>query len=184
LGPRRIRALKIVQWTLAVIGIIVLAALAVGFFLPSRFEVSRAVVIAAPADRVYDLIADPRQWKTWSAWNRRDPGMEVKYSGPPFGQGAKWAWKSKSEGAGNMEFVKVDPNRRVEYALFLPDFNVRSAGAFAIEAAPSGTKVTWSNAGDVGTNPLKHYLAAAMDRLAGPDFEQGPANLKAVAEKP
>ena len=94
------------------------------------------------------------------------------------------AMKSKSEGAGSMEFVRVEPNKRIEYALAFPEFNMKSGGAFAIDAAPSGTKVTWTNAGDVGTNPLKHYLAWGMDRLVGPDFEQGLANLKSVAEKP
>jgi uncharacterized protein YndB with AHSA1/START domain len=156
----------------------------VGFFLPSHFEVSRSVVIAAPADKVYDLIADPRHWSKWSAWNKRDPNMDIRYGGPPFGQGARWSWKSKSEGSGSMEFVKVEPNRHIEYALVFPEFNMRSGGAFAIDATPAGTKVTWTNAGDVGTNPLKHYLAVGMDRLVGPDFELGLANLKVVAEKP
>jgi len=36
----------------------------------------------------------------------------------------------------------------------------------------------------VGGNPLKHYLAMMMDRMVGPDFEAGLANLKALAEKP
>jgi len=176
--------LKFVQWTLAVFGILVLAAVAVGFFLPSRFEVSRSIVIAAPADRVYDLIADPRLWRKWSAWHERDPDMDIKYSGPPFGQGAKWSWKSRSEGTGQMEFVRVEPNRRVEFSLHFPDFNLRSGGAFDIEDARPNTKVTWTNAGDVGANPLKHYLATFMDRLVGPDFEKGLANLKVAAEKP
>jgi uncharacterized protein YndB with AHSA1/START domain len=167
-----------------VLGILVLGALAAGVFLPSRFEVSRSIVIAAPADRVYDLIADPRQWRKWSVWQRRDPGMDIRYSGPQFGQGAKWAWKSKSEGAGNMEFVRVEPDKRVEYTLVFAEFNLRSAGAFALEPAAGGTKVTWTNAGDVGSNPLKHYLAVSMDHLVGPDFEAGLANLKAVSEKP
>ena len=176
--------MKVIQWALAILGIIVLSIVAAGFFLPSRFDVSRTIAIDASPDRVYDLIADPRLWKGWSAWHRRDPAMDATYSGPPFGQGAKWSWKSKSEGAGNMEFTRVEPNRRVEYSLFLPDFNLRSKGAFAIEPVGKGARVTWTNGGDVGTNPLKHYLAWQMDRLVGPDFEGGLANLKAVAEKP
>ena len=168
---------------------IVLVALAVlflvvGFFLPPNFTVARTAEIAAPPEKVYALVADPRGWKQWSAWNKRDPQMQIEYGGPPAGMGAKWSWKSKSEGAGSMEFVRVEPNKRIEYALAFPEFNMKSGGAFAIDAAPSGTKVTWTNAGDVGTNPLKHYLAWGMDRLVGPDFEQGLANLKSVAEKP
>ena len=176
--------MKIVQWTLAVIGILALLIVGAGFFLPSKFEVARSAVINAPAEKVYDLIADPRHWTKWSVWNKRDPSMDVSYSGPPFGQGARWSWKSKSEGTGTMEFVRVEPNRRVQYTLLFPEYNMKSGGAFTLDPAGTSTKVTWTNAGDVGPNPLKHYLAAAMDRMVGPDFEGGLANLKALAEKP
>ena len=95
-----------------------------------------------------------------------------------------WSWKSKSEGSGSMQFVRVEPDKRVEYALAFPEFNIRSTGAFALEPSAGGTRVTWTNAGDVGSNPLKRYLAVSMDHLVGPDFEAGLANLKAAAEKP
>ena len=176
--------MKFIQWALAVLGILVLSIVAAGFFLPSHFDVSRSIAIDASADRVYDLIADPRLWKGWSVWHRRDPAMDVTYSGPPFGQGAKWSWKSKSEGSGNMEFTRVEPNKRVDYSLFLPDLNLKSTGTFTVDGSGKGTRVTWTNGGDVGTNPLKHYLAWKMDLLEGPDFEAGLANLKALAEKP
>ena len=176
--------MKIVQWTLAVIGAIALLAVGAGFFLPSKFQVVRSEVVKAPPAKVYDLVADPRLWKQWSVWNQRDPNMEMNFSGPPFGQGARWQWKSASEGSGNMEFVRVEPNKRIEYTLMFPEYNMKSAGDFTFDAVPSGTKVTWTNGGDVGGNPLKHYLAAMMDRMVGPDFEKGLANLKVLAEKP
>ena len=176
--------MKILQWTLALIGALALIAVAVGYFLPSRFEVRRSIEISAPPDRVYDLVADPRHWVKWSVWLQRDPKMDVSYSGPPFGQGAKWAWKSKSEGSGNMEFVRVEPNRRIDYALMFADFGMKSTGEFTFEPAGKGTRATWTNRGDVGGNPLKHYLAAMMDRMVGPDYEKGLASLKQIAEKP
>jgi uncharacterized protein YndB with AHSA1/START domain len=129
-------------------------------------------------------VADPRVWANWSVWMQRDPKMEVKYSGPPFGQGARWSWKSESEGSGSMEFVRVVPNQRIEYALHFPEFNMKSTGAFTFDPAGGGTRVTWTNGGDVGGNPLKHYLAVMMDRMVGPDFEKGLASLKQLAEKP
>jgi uncharacterized protein YndB with AHSA1/START domain len=176
--------MKILQWTLAVIGAIALVIVGTGFFLPSAFLVERSIVINAPADRIYDYIAEPKEWTKWSVWTRRDPKMDITYGGPPFGQGARWSWKSASEGSGSMELTRVEPNRRVEYSLVFPDFGMRSTGEFRIEPGAGGTRVTWSSAGDVGTNPLRHYLAAAMDRLVGPDFDAGLANLKALAEKP
>jgi uncharacterized protein YndB with AHSA1/START domain len=176
--------MKIVQWTLAFIGALALAAVAIGFFLPSTFEVKRSILIDAPEARIYDAIVDPREWKKWSVWTRRDPHMDIDYSGPPFGQGARWAWKSRSEGSGSMEFRRVEPNRRIEYSLNFADFNVRSTGEFQLQPGTGGVRVTWSNRGDVGSNPLKHFLAASMDRLVGPDFEAGLANLKTLAESP
>jgi uncharacterized protein YndB with AHSA1/START domain len=176
--------MKIVQWTLAVVGALALALVAVGFFLPSTFLVSRSVVIDAPPKKVYDLVVEPRQWSRWSVWNRRDPAMKVTYKGPPFGMGARWDWVSKSEGTGSMEFTHVEPDRAVEYALNFADFNMKSSGALRLEPQAGATRVTWTSSGDVGGNPVKHYLAAMMDRMVGPDFEAGLANLKALAESP
>jgi uncharacterized protein YndB with AHSA1/START domain len=174
--------MKIIQWTLVVIGTIALAIVGVGVFLPSKFEVIRSIEINAPADKVYDLIVDTREWKKWSVWNRRDPNMRIVYSGPPFGMGAKWSWESKTEGKGSMEFTRVEPNRRVEYRLAFPEFNMVTTGSLALEPVGKGTRVTWTITGDTGSNPLKHYLAAMTDRTVGPDFEAGLANLKALAE--
>jgi uncharacterized protein YndB with AHSA1/START domain len=176
--------MKIVQWALAVVGILVLAIAGGGLLLPSKFHVERSMRVSAPAAKVYDHIADPRQWARWSVWNRRDPAMDIRYSGPPFGQGAKWTWKSRSEGSGAMELTRVEPNKRVEYALLFKDFDMKSAGAFSLSEAGGATQVTWTNGGDVGPNPLRRYVAWLMDRMVGPDFEQGLANLKALAEAP
>jgi uncharacterized protein YndB with AHSA1/START domain len=176
--------MKFVQWALAMIGAIVLLIVVAGLFIPSTFAVQRSVEINAAPRKIYDLVVEPKKWKDWSVWTRRDPNMQITYSGPPFGMGAKWAWVSKSEGSGNMEFTRVEPDRAVEYALFFPDFNMRSTGALRLEPVGNATRVTWTNNGDVGGNPLKHYLAMMMDRMVGPDFDAGLANLKSLAEKP
>jgi len=176
--------MKIVQWTLAVIGAIALVIVGVGFFLPSTFSVERSTEINAPAKKIYDLIVEPKQWARWAVWNQRDPAMKITYSGPPFGMGAKWSWESKTEGTGSMTFTRVEPDRSVEYALSFPEFGVRSSGALRLEPVGKATRITWTNTGDVGSNPLKRYLPLTMDRMVGPDFEAGLANLKALAEKP
>ena len=176
--------MKILQWTLAVIGAVALALVIGGFFIPSTFLVSRSTVINAPPKKIYDLVVEPRKWAEWSVWTQRDPGMKITYKGPPFGMGARWEWVSKSEGSGSMEFTHVEPDKAVEYALNLADFNMRTQGALRLEPEGQATRVTWSTGGDVGGNPLKHYLALMMDRMVGPDFEAGLSNLKSLAQKP
>jgi uncharacterized protein YndB with AHSA1/START domain len=162
---------------------IVVLLLGIGLILPSTFKVQRSVDVAAPPDKIYPLIADPREWKKWSAWNARDPAMKIVYSGPSSGTGAKWTWQSASEGNGEMTFTSVVPNQRVDYSLYFPDFGMRSAGEVKLEPAGQGTRVTWTNQGDVGSSPINRYFAQAMDRLVGPDFEAGLKNLKAIAER-
>ena len=176
--------MKLVQWTLAVVGAIALLLVLGGFLVPSTFVVTRSATIKAPAKKIYDLVVEPRQWTRWSEWNRRDPAMKITYKGPPFGMGARWEWVSKSEGTGSMELTRVDPDRAVEYALSFADFNMKSSGALRMEPQGDATRVTWTSSGDVGSNPLKHYLAMMMDRMVGPDFEAGLAHLKEVAEAP
>ena len=175
--------MKYVQWTLAVIGAIALLAVGAGFFIPPTFLVQRSIDINAAPKKVYDLIVEPKRWKDWSVWTQRDPNMRIVYSGPPFGMGARWSWASKSEGTGSMEFTHVEPDRLVQYSLNFPDYGLRSNGVLRLDAAGKVTRVTWTNEGDVGSNPLKHYLPLLMDRLVGPDFEASLANLKALAER-
>jgi uncharacterized protein YndB with AHSA1/START domain len=175
--------MKIVQWTFAVIGAIALAVLITGLFLPSQFAVERSTEIDAPARKIYDYIHEPQQWSKWAVWNQRDREMRIRYSGPKFGRGAKWTWQSRSEGTGTMEFTHVEPDHFVAYSLYFPDYGMRSTGVLRLEPAGSKTRVTWTNTGDVGSNPLKHYLPLMMDRLVGPDFEAGLANLKTLSER-
>jgi uncharacterized protein YndB with AHSA1/START domain len=54
--------------------------------LSPEFKAVRSVTINAPADRVYALLADPREWKRWSVWNRRGPALT------PEGYGTKVTW--------------------------------------------------------------------------------------------
>jgi uncharacterized protein YndB with AHSA1/START domain len=168
------------------IAVVALLALlfGVGLLLSPKFVVSRSVTVNAPPEKIYALIADPRGWTQWSAWNQRDPMMTIEYSGPASGAGAVWAWQSKSQGDGRMTFTTAEAPKRLGYELFFPDFGTTSTGDFRLDANGGATQVTWSMNGDMGANPLYRWMGLFMDRMVGPDFDAGLANLKALAEKP
>jgi uncharacterized protein YndB with AHSA1/START domain len=176
---------KLVTLALRIVGallVVVIFLLGVGLLLPARFSVARSVDIAGTPERVYGLIASPREWARWSAWNRRDPAMAIDYSGPERGAGAAWHWSSRSEGRGRMVFTQAVAGQRIEYALDFDDFGMRSHGALTIDPAGSRVRVNWTNEGDLGFSPLSRWFGLFMDRLVGPDFEAGLRNLKALAE--
>jgi uncharacterized protein YndB with AHSA1/START domain len=174
--------MKWVTRVLLTVAVIAVLVFAIGFLLPSDFKLQRSIEIGASPERVYALISDPREWKMWTVWNRRDPAMTIGYSGAPTGAGAKWTWQSKTEGNGEMEFTAAVPNERIVYSLHFPDFGMRSTGHLRLEPVGAKTRVTWTNEGDVGASPINRYFALLMDRMVGPDFEAGLANLKTIAE--
>jgi len=174
------------RWLIRIVGglvAVVLLAVVAGFFVPDTYRVERSAVINATPDHIYPLVATPKRWPEWSIWNRRDPAMAMSFFGPESGAGAGWRWDSKTEGKGRMTFLTADTAKGFTYELFFPDYNSTSTGDIRFEPQGNATKVTWTNAGSVGRNPLMHYMALAMDRMVGPDFEAGLANLKVLAER-
>lgn len=170
-------ALKIVKY---LIGLMVLL-LAIGFLMPATYSAQRSIVINAPADKVFPLLTNVKEWKRWTVWNQRDPNMQLIYSGPDSGVGAKLAWKSKSEGNGAMEFTAAEANKRLAYSLQMEGMTP-APGDITLTPAGNGTKVIWTMNGDAGMNPLFRWVGFFMDKLVGPDFEAGLANLKKIVE--
>jgi uncharacterized protein YndB with AHSA1/START domain len=175
--------MKVIKW-FAIVLIALAAVLMVGGYLMSpKFKVTRNVTINAAPEKVYALVANPREWKKWSVWNQRDPAMAITYTGPESGSGAAWEWKSQSQGDGKMTFTAAEPGKRLAYDLYFPDFGTTSSGELTMAAAGAGTQVSWVMNGDMGSNPLFRWMALFADGMVGKDFEAGLANLKTLAEK-
>jgi uncharacterized protein YndB with AHSA1/START domain len=174
--------MRFLKWLLgSVLGLVALLAV-VGWMLSPRYTVSRSTTINAAPDKAYALVADPRHWKDWTVWNRRDPAMVLSFSGPPSGAGAGWAWKSATEGNGGMVFTAAEPGQRLAYELTMEGFHT-SPGELRFAAKGNATEVTWVMNGDMGANPFMRWITLFADRMMGPDFEAGLAGLKALAEK-
>lgn len=162
---------------------LVVVLLIVGFLLPRTYRVERSIEINVAPEKVYPLVAEPKNWLKWGVWSRRDPNMQFEFSGAASGVGAKWSWQSKSEGNGNMELTVAEPLKLVGYRIIFPDYDMVAEGRLQFAPAGTGTRVTWIGEGDMGGNPLMHYMALMMDRMLGPDFEGGLQNMKTLVEK-
>ena len=174
---------KLLKTLFSVVAVLGLVLTAGTLLLPSDFHVERRLLVAATPEQVYEQIADPRRWKAWSVWNRRDPAMQIRYEGPDSGVGAVWAWRSQSEGDGRMSFTAAEPGRRLAYDLFFPDFGTTSRGELRLAPATGGTEVSWSMTGNMGSNPMFRWIALFADRMVGRDFEQSLQGLKQVVER-
>jgi uncharacterized protein YndB with AHSA1/START domain len=177
--------MRIIKNIVLALILIVIVLVAIAFALPRKYQVVRSMDIAASPDKVFEQINDPRKWANWTVWNQRDPAMKMNYSGAPSGAGAKWVWQSKSEGNGEMEFTRSEAPKLLAYKLYFPDFDSRSGGQLVLEPTGTGnsTRLTWSNSGELGNNPMMRWMGLAMDKMVGSDFDAGLKNLKALVEK-
>jgi hypothetical protein len=154
----------------------------VGFVLPGHYRVRRSIVIRATPSAVFPLVGDLRAWREWGVWFARDPAMQIEYSPATTEVGAWSQWKSKSQGDGKMTISAVHPDDDFEYTMVFADIGMVSHGTMALSGGPASTTVTMGMEGDLGHNPLYRWFGVFMDKLVGPDFEAGLANLKRVAE--
>jgi hypothetical protein len=161
---------------------LILALVIVAFFLPRQYKIERTRVIKASPAAVLAQVADLKAWKNWGAWQERDPGMKQSFSTPSTGVGAWSSWISEKEGSGKMTITAQTPEK-VTYNLEFPDFGSTSVGVMELKPEAGGTRVIWSDAGDLGMNPMMRWFGLCLDRMIGPDFERGLENMSKLVEK-
>ena len=167
--------------------LIVLIAVLLGYAAtrPDSFRVERATVIKAPPAKVFALIEDFHQWAGWSPWEKLDPAMKRTHSGAASGKGAVYAWEGNSDvGAGRMEILETTAPSRVLIRLdFMKPFEATNTAEYTIQPEGEATRVTWAMYGPAPFLSKLMQVFVSMDKMIGKDFEQGLANLKALAER-
>ena len=173
---------------LIVVGVLVAAAAVVVAYAaatqPDDFRVARSLVIKAPADKIYPLIADFKAWYAWSPWEHKDPNMKRTYSEPASGQGAKYAWEGNSEvGSGEMRMAEATSPSKVKLDMhFKAPFEANHVGEFTLVPEGGGTNVTWSMSGQSPLVSKVICMFMNMDTMVGGKFEKGLAAMKKKAE--
>ncbi len=160
--------------------VVVLAAMR-----PDTFRVQRSIDINAPADKIFPLINDYRNWGSWSPYEHVDPDMQRTFSGPPSGKGSIYEWRgNKSIGHGRMEILDTAPPSKVVIKLdFFSPFEAHNMAEFTMQPRGSATNVTWAMHGPVPFMAKIIHMFMNMDRMVGGQFQQGLVSMKAVAEK-
>jgi hypothetical protein len=168
------------------IGLIVVVALVliIASRQPDTYSISRSVVVEAPQAKVFAQVNDFHNWQSWSPWAAMDPSMKTTFEGPSKGVGAVYGWSGNSKvGEGKMAITESKPNSLVGIKLdFLKPMKDTSAVEFSFAPEGKGTKATWTMSGNMNLIAKTMCLFTSMDKMIGPDFERGLAQLKATSE--
>ncbi|MBI2730622.1 MAG: SRPBCC family protein [Sphingobacteriales bacterium] len=180
--------MKFLKRLLSAIVILVVLLLLVSFFLPSKVHVERSLQMngVKPAS-VYAQINDLKSYDKWMPWNKKDPNMKKNWGEKTSGVGASYSWESKVKDVGNgsMTITESVPDKLVKTDLNFMENGVAKAG-WELNEKDGGTNVKWfmesEATGNFFTKAVSKYFFFFMDKMVGPDFEQGLAELKKAAE--
>jgi hypothetical protein len=150
----------------------------------SDFHVTRSAAMSASPSTVFELINDFHKWDAWSPWAKIDPSMKQTYEGAPAGKGAIYTWVGNSKvGEGRMTIVESRPAERICIQLdFIKPFKGTNMAEFTFKPEGDKTVVTWSMTGKKNFILKAMGLFMNMDKMLGGNFEQGLAQMKALAE--
>jgi hypothetical protein len=168
------------------VGLVLLIAafLVVVWFQPDDYRLTRQILIAAPATKIFEQVNDLKKWDGWSPWAKLDPNAKVTFSGPQSGEGASFRWDGNDKvGAGTMVITESKPVTRVATRTdFTRPFEGSSHSDFVFSEQGGQTNVIWSMFGKQNFIGKAICLFMPMEKVMGPEFEKGLAALKAVVE--
>lgn len=152
---------------------------------PADFRVERSLAIAAAPEKLFGLVNDHHKFNQWNPFLKIDPNVKNTYSGPDSGVGAVCAWDGNSNiGAGSSTITESKPNDLIRMRM---DWKRPMEGTSTIDFTfkPQGDKtlVTWAMYGK------NHFMAKLFsvfmdcEKMVGPQFEEGLANLGKLATK-
>ena len=174
---------------IAIIAVVLAIAIAVVLILaatkPNTLRVQRATSIKAPADRIFPLINDFHQWRTWSPYENKDPAMKRTYEGAESGKGAVYAWDGNSNvGSGRMEILEASVPSKITIKLdFFKPIEGHNTAEFTMLPQGDVTNLIWTMVGPAVFMSKLMQVFINLDHMIGKDFEAGLANLKQLAEK-
>lgn len=172
-----------------IIAVVLAIAIAVVLILAATksdtFRIERSGTINAPADKIFAVLNDFRQWGGWSPWEHKDPDMKRTYGGPERGKGATYGWEGdKNVGTGRMEILEANtPSKLVIKLDFFKPFEAHNTAEFTMLPQGNATNVHWVMHGPANFMSKVMQVFMNMDKMVGKDFEQGLANLKQLTEK-
>lgn len=172
--------------TIALIVVVAIAAILIlAARQPDNFIVQRSLTINAAPEKTYPLIADFHRWPLWSPFEKLDPALQRTYSGTESGKGSIYEWSGNKEaGKGRMEIVDVDEPHNIVIQLdFSEPFAAHNTAEFTLAPKGASTMVTWAMRGSSPFIAKIMHVFFNMDKMLGPDFEAGLANLKNISEQ-
>lgn len=175
--------MNVIKKILLSLAVVIVVFLIVVATRPADFRVERSATIAASPSALFEQVNDHRKFAVWNPFMKLDPNVKNTYSGPDSGVGAVCSWDGNSDiGAGSATITESKPGELVRQRM---DWKRPMEGVATVDFTfkPEGDKtvVTWAMYGKNGFMGKAVSLFMDCDKMVGPQFEKGLAELGKVA---
>jgi len=171
-----------IEAILALAALVVVVVVAYAATKPDRFRVRRTTTIDAPPEKIFPLVDDLREHRSWVPFDS-DPGTKRTYRGAPRGKGTVYEWDGRKAGAGRIAIIESRPYSMVTLALAMrKPMRARHQVELRLEPRGRSTKVTSAMEGHQNLLAKLASTFVDCDKTCGTQFEKGLAKLKALAE--
>ena len=148
---------------------------------PDEFYAARSLTIAAPAGRLHGLISDLREMNRWNPYALRETSGAGHYSGPGAGPGATYHFAGKG-GTGSISVTDSTEDTVGLRLKMTKPMAIENRVEFNLKPTGDGTEVTWAMRGMQSLPGKVFSLFINCEKMMARDFDEGLANLKAIAE--
>ena len=156
--------------------------LVVALVLPSKRHLVEKVETNRKLTIVFDSLNSLRRFKDWNPLVLRDPRMELSYSGPASGVGARMDYVSREErlGKGSWEITESVPREKISYKIDNIERGGNKRTSFTFK--PTGrnnrnVEITQTYDIDYGWDLLGRYSGLYVARHVGDDMKMGLSRL-------
>ena len=165
------------------VGVVIVVLLIVVAMRPDNFRVERSATLAASPAALFEHVNNHHKFIVWNPFMKVDPNVKVTYSGPDSGVGAVCSWDGNRDiGAGSCTIIESKPGELVRCRM---DWKRPMEGTATVDFTfkPEGDKtvVTWAMYGKNNFMAKAVSLFIDCDKMCGPQFEKGLAELGNVA---
>jgi hypothetical protein len=176
------KTLMITKILLGLVAVIVIFLVAVAMRSP-EFRVERSATLWGSREVLFEQVNDHHKFAGWNPFMKMDPNVKSSYSGPNSGVGSVCAWDGNREiGAGSATIIESKPNELVRMRM---DWKRPMEGVatvdFRFEPRGDKTIVTWAMYGKNNFMGKMMSLFFDCDKMCGPQFEKGLADLGSIA---
>jgi hypothetical protein len=151
---------------------------------PGDFRVERSATLSASCGELFERLNDHHKVSEWNPFLKLDPNVRITYAGPDSGLGAVCSWEGNNQvGAGSCTIIESKPNELVRCRM---DWKRPMSGVSTVDfilkpAGDSQSIVTWAMYGRNNFIGKAVSLFMDCDKVCGPQFEKGLAELGVLA---